>query len=395
MLTKRLILFTVLLINWMSIAQAQELESCSNRQFVAEFPRVNPLYWCIELPFSADREDAQTFTDLHFASDGRLYATHPFRGQVVRLSDSDGDNLPDTETIVADGLRYPNGIAEHNETLYILGDGVIYTLSGDEIDTLIDDLPSGRGFLARGITIHEDHLYVAIPSPCDFCVGDDLLHGTVIRMALDGTEQTIIARGLRYPSALEIYQDALWVTDSARDGFSADVFYDEVNRIDLNSDTVPHFGFPYCVGYDNLPDLEGDFDCNTATAPIISLRSNSTPISLHHYTDDLFDSMADRLLIVLLGDANSRYIAGHTIISVAITDDGFIYENVAPVDNATNNLPSRWQQADGRDVDPRQTEFVNNQAGGIFPHFPYDVVHSPEGWLYFSVQGKGIYVLRP
>lgn len=395
MLNKRLFFSVIMLFSVVTISLAQALPACSDRPFVAEFPRINPIYWCIELPVVAEAEATQTYTALHFSADGTFYATHPYRGEVVTLIDSNADGLPDSETVVADGLRFPNGLADHEGVLYIMGDGIVYTLRDDTVEVLVDNLPNGRGFLARAIVIHDEFIYIGMPSPCDFCVGDDPLHGTVLRMALDGTEQTVIASGLRYPSALAVYQDALWVTDIARDGFSADVFYDEVNRIDLANTDSPHFGFPYCVGYENIPDLESEFDCGTATAPTITFRSNSTPIALHHYTDTLFSEVTDRLMIVLLGDNSSRYIAGHAIISVEISETGHLYENIAPVDDATNSFPSRWTQADGQRVDPQQTEFVNNQAGGIFPYLPYDIVTSPEGWLYFSVENRGIFVLRP
>ncbi len=395
MLTKRVLFWGLILIFMSSITQAQDALPCAERPFLVDFPRINPLIWCLEHIIVAESADEQLYTSLLISDDGAIIATHPYRGQVVVLVDFDNDGLPDDEYVLVDNLRYPQGIAEHDDALYILGDGIIYTLSDGEVTTLVDDFPSGEGFLTRAIAIHDEMLYIAIPASCDFCIDNDPLRGTVLRMALDGTDQTIIARGLRYPTALEIYQDALWVTDTARDAFSIDTAYDEVNRIDLGADEIPHFGFPYCVGADNIPDLVGDFDCAMATTPIMTFRSNSTPFGLHHYEGDLFENISDRLLITLLGSNNSRYIAGHAIVSVAITEDSYQYETIVPVDNVTNSLPSRWQQPDGLNTLLPQAEFVNNQAGGIFPHLPYDIVTSPDGWLYFSVQGKGLYVLRP
>jgi glucose/arabinose dehydrogenase len=239
-------------------------------------------------------------------------------------------------------------------------------------------------------------LYIAVPSSCDFCESENPLSGTIIRMQLDGSEPEIIARGLRYPAALEIYHDALWVTDSAHDGFDINTYYDEINRIDLNSDDVPHFGFPYCFGAENTPDLASDFDCSTATAPVINLPTRSNPIALQHYTSDTFPNISDSLMVVLLGSNNSSHITGHAIFAYQPTDEGNMFELITPVDDTTagrgTGFPSRWHRVDGLLF---HSEFVNNQGGGIFPHFPYDIAVSPEGWLYFSVNGKGIYVLRP
>jgi hypothetical protein len=42
-------------------------------------------------------------------------------------------------------------------------------------------------------------------------------------------------------------------------------------------------------------------------------------------------------------------------------------------------------------------EFYNQQYEhlGFFPHRPYGVAISPEGWIYISTGGGKIYVLRP
>lgn len=395
MLNKAILLLLIISLRAIISVQSQDLPACSQREFLAEFPRVSPLYYCIELPVLADSPADRTYTSLVFDDEGILYATHPYRGQIVALTDTDGDFLPDSETIIADNLRYPNGITHYNDLLYVLGDGIIYTITDGIVETLVDDLPGGRGFIARAILIHEDMLYIAIPSPCDYCEPDDPLHGTVIRMQMDGSEPEVIAEGLRYPAALAIYQDALLVTDSVRDAYDIDTVYDEINRIDLNSEEIPHFGFPYCIGYDNIPDYEADFDCDSAISPIISLRTGSNPIALTAYEDETFPQLIGHMMVVSSGSSNSSHISGHALFSFNITDDGFLIEMIAPVDDSTTPLPSRWQAEDGRDLLLNQAGFVNNQAGGIFPHFPYDIAVSPEGWLYFSVNGKGIYVLRP
>lgn len=394
-LPEKILLLSLNLLLMVMMSHAQDLPPCLEREFIVEFPRVSPDYYCIELPVPADATDAQTYTSMIFNEDGTLYATHPYRGQVVALMDTDGDALLDEETIIAEDLHYPGGIDLYQETLYVIGDGIIYTISDDEVSVLVDDLPGGRGFLARAILVHEDKIYAGIPSPCDFCAGDDSLHGTVIRMNLDGTEREVIAEGLRYPAGIELYQGDLWVTDIARDGYTRFQYYDEINRIDLNSDTVPHFGFPYCVGRENLPDLEGDFDCATATAPDISIQTQATPIALTVYDSDTFPHLSNNLIITLLGSNNSAYIAGHAILALEITEDAYHFQVIAPSDSIAADAPIQWQQSDGHEIIMQHSEFVNNQAGGIFPHYAYDVAVNPEGWLYVSVGGKGIYVLRP
>lgn len=374
------------------VVQSQDLPRCSERDFLAEFPRVEPVFYCIEHPVVTESAGEISYTSLQFADDGTLYATYPYRGQVVALRDTDGDDLPDSEELIAEDLRYPNGLALWDDILYVIGDGVIYTITDGTVETLVDDLPGGRGFIAKGITIHEGMLYAGIPSPCDFCEGDDPLHGTVIHMNLDGTEREVVARGLRYPAGLAISGDSLWITDTARDAFGITTAYDEINRVDLSADTVPHFGFPYCVG-ENLVDLESDFDCSDATVAEVLIRSNSNPIALELYTDDTFPHLENHLMVVLSGSNNSSFIPGHAIFAFDVDEESPEFQLIAPADNGVGSgIPDRSQDVN---LILRHSEFVNNQAGGLFPHFVYDIAVSPEGWLYFSVGGKGIFVLRP
>ena len=397
MLNKFLIILIFIVSLTVYPTQAQDLPRCSERDFLIEFPRINADLWCLEAPIRTESEADRHYTSMVFAEDGTLYATHPYDGQIVGLRDSDNDGLPDEETVIADDLRYPNGIALYENRLYVIGDGIIYTIEIEDetVRVLVDDLPSERGFIARAILVHEDKLYVGIPSPCDFCVGDDPLHGTVIRMNLDGTEREIVARGLRYPTGLAIYHDALWVSDIARDDLPVYSFYDEINRIDFNQEAVPHFGFPYCIGADNTPDLIADFDCATATPPTFTLQTHSSPIDLATYDADLFPRLENSLFVVLMGSNNNQYIAGHAVLSIDVQEETILYEILAPMDTIGTSLPWRWEQADSFNIALPHAEFVNNQAGGIWGHFPYAIATSPEGWVYFSVSGIGVLVFRP
>jgi len=375
---------------------AQDLLPCGERDYIVDFPRVVPIVWCVELTLPADLPDDLKNTSLEFDADGTLFATNPYEGELVAYVDSNGDDLPDTHWLVADGLRYPNGLAIHNGIIYVIGDGIIYTIHDDEVSVLVDDLPGGRGFIARAIVIHDNHLYAGIPSPCDYCVGDNPLHGTVIRMNLDGTERTVIARGLRYPAGLEIYQGDLWVVDSVRDAYRGRTFYDEINRIPLVDTTIPDFGFPYCIGAENIPDYEADFDCDTATAPEITFLSGSKPVALHRFQSDVSGTLRDQLLVVLSGsNVSGGVIPGHLVFSVEITENNYLFDTIVPSDWRPDYVLPHWQSETGYNLLFQNASSVNDEGSGIFPHYVFDVTTNEQGWLFVSIQGRGIYVLRP
>jgi hypothetical protein len=105
--------------------QAQELPSCSARPLIAELPRVESRLWCLERAIFEHEAGELAFTAIEFAPDGALYATRPLTGELYVMRDSDGDNLPDSPTVVATGMRFPNGLIYAENALYIMGDGHI------------------------------------------------------------------------------------------------------------------------------------------------------------------------------------------------------------------------------------------------------------------------------
>jgi glucose/arabinose dehydrogenase len=395
MLTKRLALIALCFALCVFQVVAQDLPACDEREYLVEYPRVDPALWCLEASLEAEASGEMAFTALAFGDDGTLYATRPLSGEVLAIRDTDGDRLVDTPTIIIGGLHLPNGLAFANKALYIMGDGMVYRYAEGETTILVDDLPHGRGFMASGIAIHEERLYVAIPFPCDFCLADDELEGTVLSFALDGSEQKMIARGLRYPSGLQFYEGALWVTDTARDGLDDMPLLDELNRIDLDSEMVPHFGFPYCYGLDNSADILGDFDCTTASPPTLIAETHSTPLAILAYDSDLFSFLTGDLLVVFAGSFDNSQIRGYSIVSIDfVRDDGRIRtEAIVPADPVIAGNPRSFYTAENG-VAMIHSTIVNQRGAGIWPHRIFAVAVSDEGWIYMSANSR-IYVLRP
>jgi glucose/arabinose dehydrogenase len=313
-------------------------------------------------------------------------------------------------------MRLPNGLAAEGNSLYIIGDGAVYRYENDSLTTIADDLPGGRGFMASGIAVQDGLIYLGIPYPCNLCDVDNELYGTVLSMDANGENRQIVARGLRYPAGLAFYQGALYVTDTGRDNldFSSLVEnarnqqdealldgiqrgyippYDEVNRIDLGGD-IPHFGFPYCLGLENIPDVIGDFDCADATAPTWIFRSRSNPLALQAYDSTTFPWLRGTMLIALGGSFDNSIIEGYALVAARNLDDGRVAsEVILPTDVwiTFNQLYVNEQSF----ISTASSETVNRRGAGIWPHRIYDIAVSPEGWIYSSVGGEGIYVLRP
>jgi glucose/arabinose dehydrogenase len=332
---------------------------------------------CLQEAFNDPSLGELAFTALASAPDGTLYAARPLTGEVIALSDVNGDGVFDATKVVMDGLTLPNGLNYADGALYIAGGSHVYRLRDDKLDTLVDDLPSGSGFWTGGIAVGADgRLYVTTGASCDFCVQDNPARGAVLSFAADGSDRQIVATGLRQPADLAFQNNDLWVVDSARSGLFDTPDLDELDKVTTHA----NFGFPYCVGPQNTPDLPG-FDCSMATAPSVAFPTASTPTGIAAYRGDADPVLEGKLLVVLSGSSNNLELRGYRIVVV---------------DPATGTYSSFMPiRPDNNPFTITSPEAMNYGGSGFFPQRPLDVAVSEQGWIYISVGGGRILVLRP
>jgi glucose/arabinose dehydrogenase len=278
-------------------------------------------------------------------------------------------------------LTLPNGLAYYKGALYISGGAHLYRLSGDRLDVLVDDLPAAGGFWTGGLVIGPDErIYVGIGARCDYCEPDDTQRGAIWSFALDGSDQQVVATGLRQPSDLVFRDGVLWTLDTARDALN-DSNLDELDRV------VPgaNFGWPYCIGADNHRDtLQGSLDCGSATPPAFTFPTHSNPLGMTVYESDKFPHIKGDLLVTLGGVSNQVYLEGFTLVTVQFdpaTGAPSGYHVIIPEQRKNPNM--------------RSLQDIHYQGSGFWPHHPLDVAVSPEGWIYVSEGGGRILALRP
>lgn len=378
---------------------------CSARSTVLQTPSVDYRRWCLEeaLPMAGD--EAMAITKLAFAADGRLFGARPRTGEVLLLGRAPQDPFPYQPQVIARGLSYPNGLAYGEGALYIAGGAHIYRLGDDgTLTTLVDDLPSGAGWWTSGLALGPDgRLYVGVGAPCDACEPDDPERGAILSFAIDGSDRRIVARGLRHPADLVFKGEQLWAVDSARPGFPSlprpdlgpQAGMDELNLIVEGA----HYGWPYCVGRLNTADLPSDeFDCATATPPRAGFRTYSAPIGLALYDHDAFAGLSGTLLVALAGNRDRQMrITGYSVVAAHLDDAGYVVaiEALMPFNRNDGNysLYPYDPRSGFRDIDNLSANSF--QGLGLYPHHPQDVAVSPQGWIFVSVGGGQLIVLRP
>ena len=355
-----------------------QLPQCDQRATFLTQPWLPTGVACEEEVINDPSAGELAFTALATAPDGTLYAARPLAGEVLALTDTDGDGLPDSPQVVASGLTLPNGLDYYDGALYVSGGSHIYRLRDGVLDTLVSDLPSGGGgFWTGGIAVGGDgRLYVATGAPCDFCVSPDTARGAVLSFAPDGSDRQIVATGLRDPADLAFDGGDLYVVDSAP-YYLFDYFYgDEIDRVQPGA----NFGFPNCEGWHSLRDAHF-VECSNATSPVISLPTASTPTGIAAYRGDAIPTLQGKLLVALSGSYNDLDLRGYQIVT-------------ADVQNGTFQpfIPSRPDNSPASDF---TIDEMNYRGSGFFPHRPLDVTVTEQGWVYISVSGGRILALRP
>lgn len=393
-----LLIFMLLTLHMPSHLRAQALSPCGERQFTSHI-WIDPRAFCLEL-ISANESGAGelAYTSLALGDEGELYAARPLTGQIIVFDDSDGDKLPDAPRIYVNGLVLPNALAWHDDVLYVAGGSHLYRIRNGVVETLADSVPSGM-FWISGLAVDTTGIYVAVSADCATCIDAETLaeqeaavllaseleqaaaRGAILRYPLDGGQPEVWARGLHQPGDLTFYRGELWVSDTTPSQYEAVADLDEINRVVQDAD----FGFPMCIGA--TIDMTGAFCMIEAIPPAHSLPTRSTPIGMAAYRGDALPRLRDSLLVVLAGNRNNAALQGYQVVALTLEDASQTWSEYALLPNGDD-----WADASGERFTHQQMSY---RGSGFFPRRPLDVAVSAEGWVYISVQGGQILVVRP
>lgn len=276
---------------------------------------------------------------------------------VYAVIDTDQDQKADEVFIIASNLLSPNGVAFHNDALYVAQQNQI--LRFDDIETKLKNPPEpvvvaevpgepahGWKFIAFG---PDGKLYVPVGAPCNICNrrNDDPRFATVLRMNPDGSDVEIVAHGVRNSVGFDWHPvtEEFWFTSNGRDMLGDNLPPDTLNRV---STVGMDFGFPFCHAGD-LPDPEFGHihPCGDFTPPAQKLGPHVASLGMTFYTGAMFPSKyRNQIFIAEHGSWNRSQKIGYrvTLVQLDMNSEAISYE---PFAEGWLNGQDNW----GRPVD--------------------------------------------
>jgi glucose/arabinose dehydrogenase len=222
-------------------------------------------------------------------------------------------------------LHNPNSIAFHADWLYLaLTDKLVrYPYkAGDNSpsgppQTLAMYPDEGLSYkyggwhLTRTVVIGPNNkVYVSAGSSCNVCEEKEEIRATVSEMDLDGSNQKIIARGLRNAVGMRFANGKLYVTNMGADHLGDDRPEETVYQIQEGA----NYGWPFCyqfegkVYYDDKLAPAMKPDCSKTQLAFAAFPAHSSPLDLEYF-DNYF-------LVALHGSSKRILMNGYRISRV-------------------------------------------------------------------------------
>lgn len=284
-------------------------------------------------------------------TDGAVYVSETLADKVVRVWDTNGDNVADSVRTVVDELNAPSGLAFHKGFLYIANtNGVVRVqLDAHGVATgapvSVNSLPGG-GHATRTIVFGADSaMYVSVGSSCNLCVETDSERATVMRFNEDGSHGRVFSRGLRNAVGLAVNPSTkkFWVSQNERDNVPPDhqnLPPEEINILEDGKD----YGWPYCYSLHGAPVPNPEYNdtarCATTVTAALEMQAHSAPLGMT-FLDKATLLPADYrgdLLVAFHGSWDRDQPTGAKVVRVRISGG---------LPTGVEDFVSGWQRPDG------------------------------------------------
>lgn len=303
--------------------------------------------------------------------DNSLYVTRRDAGDVLLLSDKDGDGV--FEDLVTVWAQFPgvHGITIHEGNLYLVSarilkrgkigsDGMI-----SDTVTLLKDLPEGAQHDNRMISFGQDgKLYMTIGSTCNDCGETNKENATMVVMDADGSNRRIFARGLRNTIGFDWHPETkeIWGCDNGTDWRGDEIPPEELNKIEDGGD----YGWPWVFADQQVDPTREDPMGTTKEAYAKNTKSSVMTFSAHSAPIDFrfignlpgFPAeFKNDALVAWHGSWNRKNPEGYKIQRIH-------FENGKPV--SVHDFFSGFLSEDGKTRFGRPAGIITSKSGKLF-----------------------------
>lgn len=251
---------------------------------------------------------------LAFRANGDLFVTSNINvgaGRIIRLRDTDGDDVADEKTVILDNL--PS--------------------NGDHQTNKIRFGPDGRLYIGQGSATDNGTAAPGRPA-------EGPLNGAILRLDVDNPQVNVYATGLRQPFALAFHpvNGELFSVDVGKGEFCGFCPEDTAPPEEINWVVADgNYGFPLCDG----TPTTGNPNCSGVRPPSLQYPAHLTPTALAFYTGPQAAEFNNQLLTALFkpyhnaqnygGDLRRVIVDGDGTSGFQLRDDGFIIK-LYPID---------------------------------------------------------------
>lgn len=254
--------------------------------------------------------------------------------RLTLLRDADGDGTYELQTVFADDLNAPYGLAFHDGNLYVANQDALVRFDYQDGQTeagspptKVADLPSEiNHHWTKALTISPDgrFLYVGIGSNSNITergMEAEVDRAMVWQINAETGAYKPYATGLRNPTALAIQPGSgqLWAVVNERDELGEDLVPDYLTSVQEGG----FYGWPYSYWGKNIDPRVRPQDPDKVAAsitPDYALGSHVAALGLDFSSDVMGEQFADGVFIGEHGSWNRKNPVGYKVIFVPFSN---------------------------------------------------------------------------